>query len=495
MQRYLCTIATFCLLGAAVNASRSIPASTSFQSYRPIGDLRVWTFVAKDSTLGQLFSTVKKESEIDRTDGVEIEEILRLDYNKIGSERKLNVTSNHYVSNDGYYLGDEMEVTVNGQGEELQLKREDGQLKGYFTRAGNKNKSELNFSEKGFAADINFLDLYECFLAMKDIKVGDTIMDSVIVPQTMLVEKVEAIVEYYGLISLYNKVKDSAFVIRFTLPQVMIFYFTPDKRLVKADYLAQQMKAYLDVVRKVPVEALTRPALTFQKFITSMPLYGIYLMFGAVALLFFAGPEIQKKSLYVFVIAGGASFILAAFTQVPLQTYLAEKIYLPKVREGQSPYFWAVIPALPAGIMQELIKLAVLVIIKKFVKNTKQGFLFIGAAVGAGFGIIEASFISSQLPSISVWSINLLERGFLVLFQAASGVLLAAVLSTGEINRKILLLGAVILANSWIRYLPVFVQKNLVDASLLYILLPVVPIILTVYSVYIIRQNNLATHK
>ena len=34
-------------------AERSIKASTSVESFRPVGDLRIWSFFAKQTTFGQ----------------------------------------------------------------------------------------------------------------------------------------------------------------------------------------------------------------------------------------------------------------------------------------------------------------------------------------------------------------------------------------------------------------------------------------------------------
>jgi len=490
MWRYSGLIVLFFLTAVDCLAQRSIPAATDFASYRPVGEIRGWTFVAKDSSIGQLISTVKKEVEIDGIAGVELSQVLQLDYNKIGTDRKLQIRSSHFISEAGHYLGDQMELIVNGQTEKLELAREGDKIKGYFTRSGNKIEQEIKFPEKGFAADLLFLDLYENFLARRALKVGDTIFDSVFVPQTMLVEKVEAFVEHFGLITLYNQVKDSVFVIRFVQPQVMIFYYSPKQRLVKADFLAQQMKVYLDIVRQLPPDALAQRSFSPGRFINLVPHYGVYLLFGAFCLLFLALGEVYRTNLYLWVVAGGASFAVAVFTQVPLQMYLAANVYQIKVAAGRSAYLWGIVPALPAGLIQELIKIGLIFAIFKFVSIGKKNPLLIGGAVGAGFGIVEASYILSHLPDAPLWSANLVERGFLILFQSVSGVMLAAALLFNSRAKKAVLVGAVVLCNSLLRYLPVFVQRNLLEAELLYILIPIIPVLLLLYSVGLIKKSR-----
>ena len=483
-------IFSFLILSSQSFGQRSIPAATDFESYRPLGEIRGWTFISKDSAIGQLLSTVKQKTTIDDRDGIEISQLMRFDYTIIGTDRKMQVKGSHFVSAQGRYLSDNLEINVNSQVEKLELEREGSRIEGFFTRSGSEVEQSLEFPEEGFAADILFLDQYENFLAQRSLAVGDTIRDSVFVPQTMLVEKVEAYVEHFGLISLYNQVKDSAFVIRFTQPQVMIFYFTPARHLVKVEYLAQQMKAYLDIVRRLPPEMVTAPTFSFERLARQLPHYGVFVLIGAVCLILLAGGEVYKNHLYLFLIGGGASFILAVFTQVPLQSYLAENIYSSKVSAGESPLIWASIPALPAGIIQELIKSVLIFSVFKFFRIGKGNPLLVGGAVGAGFGIAEAIYIISHLPDSPIWSAGLAERGFLILFHSVSGVMLASAILFSSAVKKILTLVIVILVNSLFRYAPVFVQRNMLDPELYYIVIPVIPIILLVYCVGLIKKTR-----
>lgn len=486
------TILVFSLLVLAAQSSgqRSIPAAVDFESYRPLGEIRGWTFVSKDSAIGQLLSTVKQKTKIDGRDGIEISQLMRFDYTFIGTDRKMQVKGSHFVNTSGRYLGDKLEINVNGQIENLELERDGSKIEGFFTRSGNEIEQSLEYPEDGFAADILFLDQYENLLAQRSLSVGDTIRDSVFVPQTMLVEKVEAYVEHFGLVSLYNQVKDSAFVIRFNQPQVMIFYFTPARRLVKVEYLAQQMKAYLDIVRRLPPEMVSTPAVSVHRLTQQLPYFGLLVLIGAVSLTLLAGGEVHRNKLYLFLIGGAASFVLAIFTQIPLQAYLASTVYSPKVSGGESPYIWAAIPAFPAGIIQELLKFGLIFSVFKFFRIGKSNPLLIGGAIGAGFGIAEAIYITSHLPVSPIWSTGLAERGVLILFHSTSGVMLASAILYSSPLKKSLTFLIVIVVNSLFRYAPVFVQGEMMDRELYYIMMPVLPIILLVYCVGLIKKTK-----
>ena len=52
-------------MAGAVDAGRAVTGDMLFEAYRPDGELRVWTFVVKDSTIGELRSQVSGRAEID----------------------------------------------------------------------------------------------------------------------------------------------------------------------------------------------------------------------------------------------------------------------------------------------------------------------------------------------------------------------------------------------------------------------------------------------
>lgn len=332
----------------------------------------------------------------------------------------------------------------------------------------------------------------EMLLATRDIKEGESIFDSVFVPQTMYTEMISAFVESFELITLYNNVRDSVFVINFSRPQEMVAYFSADKKLLKAELPNQNTKIYLDMIRIIPRELISAQVFTFDKFIGLLPLYLIYLAVAMIGLAFLTGNLLRWPVLYVAMGLGMLGYVAAVFTQVPLQEYFAKDLYFPKVKSGESAYLWGLIPALPAGVIQETIKLLLIMAGIKYFLLTHKRILIIGAAIGAGFAVLEACYIVSRLPSVEIFSLNLLERSFLILLHIGSGVILAKAINSRSRKEGMFLFIVVVAANSWLRYVPIFVQQGAVNVELLYIIQPLVPIIILLVAISQLKNLNAA---
>ncbi|MEE8404585.1 MAG: hypothetical protein V3S17_04260 [candidate division Zixibacteria bacterium] len=492
MKKLLLSLIILFFLPVEGRSQRVAPASVNITDYRQVGDMRVWTFVVKDSSIGQLISVVKNELEFAGVPALEIQQNLQLDYNKIGTPRKLQIKGSQYITKRGEYLGSNLEIIVNGQSEKIELERDGNFIRGYMTRSGREIDQETELPATMFAADRQFLDQIEMLLAARDIKVGQSIFDSFFVPQTMYIENISAFVESFDLITLYNEVRDSLFVIQFSRPQEMVVYFSADKRLLKAELPNQNTKIYLDIIRMIPRELLNQPSFTFDKFMGLLPLYFIYLVVAMLGLLFLTGNALRWPGLYVAMALGLLGFIAAIFTQVPLQEYFAKDYFFPKVKSGESVYLWGLVPALPAGMIQETIKLLLIMAGIKYFLLTHRRILISGAAIGAGFAVLEACYIASKLPAVEIFSLNLLEKSFLILLHIGSGVILAKAINSKSAKEGLLLFMAVVAANSWLRYLPIFVQQGVVKVELIYMIQPLVPIIILLVAISQLKKLNAA---
>ena len=490
MKKLLLLLIFLFFLPVEGKSQRVAPATANITDYRQVGEMRVWTFIIKDSAIGQLFSIVKDELNFAGVPALEIQQDLKLDYNKIGTPRKLQIKGSQYITKRGEYLGSNLEIIVNGQSEKIELERDGNFIRGYMTRSGQKIDQETELPATIFAADRQFLDQIEMLLATRDIKVGESIYDSFFVPQTMFIEKISAFVESFDFITLYNEVRDSVFVIQFSRPQEMVVYFSADKRLLKAELPNQDTKIYLDIIRTIPRELLTQPAFTFDKFMGLLPLYLIYLLVAMLGLAFLTGSALRWPGLYVAMGLGLLGYIAAIFTQVPLQDYFANDYFFPKVQSGESIYLWGLVPALPAGIIQETIKLLLIMAAIKYFLLTHRRILISGAAIGAGFAILEACYIASKLPAVEIFSLNLLEKSFLILLHIGSGVILAKAINSKSGKEGLLLFMVVVAANSWLRYLPIFVQQGAVKIELLYMIQPLVPVIILLVAISQLKKLN-----
>jgi hypothetical protein len=448
---------------------RSVARSSSFTAYRSMGEYRLWTFISRDSVVGTLVSTVSENTDMGGTPGIVINEKLSYDYHKIGSALSIELQSKHVVSPQGYYLGDDMNLTVNDQTSRVFLNREGSEISGYFTRGSEKIPQSVPFPQTGFAWDANLVDQLELFLAMRDLKVGDTITDSILEPQAMIISPVRMIVERFGNIRLYNQVFDSAFVIHVVEPQESRAYFTPDKRLAKVEIPGTSTKIYLDAVRKASASSVAKPsaAITLGRILQAIPSFIIYLIFAALSVFLFVAKGFKKHSAYLAFAAGCVLFWTIPFIQVPVQQLLMKSVVFPEVTGGGSIFVWSILPSLLTAVMQVVVLLFGLIGVAWWRSAKTSDLAVIGAFCGAGFGLLEGSYVSLISSAAPVASLALLERAFMILFHATAGVLIGVAYMRG-LRSAMAAAGLMIMANFVFRYSPIFVQQKIVSVQVMY---------------------------
>lgn len=501
MKKIISIIFLLLITISVSHAERSIQGFTSFDEYRQLGEYRYWTFVAKDSVIGSLLSSVTEEITINDISGYVIEQRLKLDYSKISTDLIFDIINSHYVANDGMYLGDKMKISINDETEEAELKRDGSELSGYMTRGGNELDQKVDLGEIKYTFENNYIDDLELFLASRDITIGTQIDDTIFMAQSMIKSQIYGIVEDFRNIRLYNEVFDSAFVIEFTYPTMMTVYFTPDKRLVKLEIPSQELKIYQDAVvnplkAKLPVEksasqsqnqpiqkALEKPILPI------VVLALLYIIVGVIITLFFVGAFYKDTTLNGFVLVGAGIFIIIPFTQIPLQEYLFIEYFVPHViKAGESALVWGFFPASTAGFIQEIIKLLAILLVVNTLKLKKNQFLSIGAVIGLGFGLSEAIFLTYGAPSVQYFGFHLVERIFMLVFHVSAGMYLGFAVQEGK-SKIIWCLLLTIVINSLFRYLPILVQNKTLTPQLLGILLAFIAILFVVYVLFITKRK------
>jgi hypothetical protein len=456
---------------------RHVAATPSVTDFRSVGETRLWTFFARQqrTSFGQLVSVVKEQTEIDGRAAVVLTQKLDIDYSKIGTDRKVAVSGETRLSLDGFYLGTKYTIGTGDSAESIEVGYGENGVSGFYTRAGNQIEVNVPLGRDFFAWDHNFADEMEIWLARQELNVGDSLRDSIYVPQTMLTTRLRGYVKWFMWREIYQGKFDSVYVISITEPQVYQAFFTPDKRLVRLDLADENIRMYQDLVRKPRIEAGEQAAGTVQSAFSPrlvlfrLPHYVAYLVVGLGTVLFLSRAGFKWIDSYLALAAGAVGFALILVTQLPLQKLIVSALVAPRVTEGGSLYGWGLLPPLVAGVFQELIQLGVLWAILFWRRPKGYRFATIGGFLGAGFGIVEAGYIlgASVLPLFG-W--HLLERSFVIVFHVAAGALLGHAVARGK-SALMVVLPLLILANSAIRYLPVFVQQGDFDLGLMHFVL------------------------
>ncbi|MCH7948593.1 MAG: hypothetical protein IIC66_12435 [candidate division Zixibacteria bacterium] len=78
----------------------------------------------------------------------------------------------------------------------------------------------------------------------------------------------------------------------------------------------------------------------------------------------------------------------------------------------------------------------------------------------------------------------------MILLHIGSGVILAKAINSKSGKEGLLLFMVVVAANSWLRYLPIFVQQGAVKVELIYMIQPLVPIIILLVAISQLKKLN-----
>lgn len=465
MNRKILVLLVVILLNLAGLTSAVEPV-TSINQYRAEDSKRTYLFLTNDQQFGILESVFEGEAEFEGIEAFKFEEKLSFDYAVLGNEMKIAIINRHYVNQDGSYLGTELNAAIDTNFQNLHLKQVDGTVVGFFTNNDIKQEMNIEIPPHYFSIDNNMIDQLESWLAFRGVNVGDTIIDTVFVPQITQQTVFRGVVDDYVGIK-YGALYDSAYLINFSDPAIQKVYFTKDYKVIRVDLETQNISVILS---EDPMEKFAPPVATFgfSDFIARIPYYLIYLLIGGIFAILFDRKQFKNPDIYIALILGGTIYTLIGATQVPLQKWFATAYLIPGLKEGGSLYKLGIFNALITGVIQEALKIVLLAVIFFVRKPTLKPMTAIGLFCGLGFGIYEACSLTGaamQSGAMSIFSWGMFERFFSILFHAATGALLGYSLVRG-LKFVIIFWPVAVIVHSFMNYMIVFLHRNVIDISM-----------------------------
>lgn len=480
MKNLTITLLIATLLAGAAQAQRSVPGRESLSDFRPLGEYRLWTFIQRDSVLGTVTSTVDRETEIDGIEGWVLTERLELDFTKTDGENRFEIQGEHYVAEDGRYLGDDLRLNINDQLGAIELERDDDVIEGQVSRGERSQDVSVPVSPGRFAFDPYMADQLEIFFALRGLTVGEVIEDSVFVPRDLMTVPIRAQVGEFSWVQLYKGVFDSVVTVYLEQPVPAELSINRNLHLRKINYRMQDMRVYLDIVRQQPRSPA--PSLSFGLILRMIPKYVAFAIIGLIGLFLYAGSAIRRGKLWIALLLGGVAFLVVALVQLPLQNYIFATLYRPRLEAGSLALPWALLAVLPAGLIQEGLKLLGIYAVDRMRRITAYQGMAVGAAVGAGLGIVEACYLDTVVADTALFTWAFLQRVILILFHATTGALIGRAFLVGR-NLLWGVVGLTVLLNMVLRLFPVMVQAQWMDAGLVNIAGGFLVVILMLWAV------------
>jgi hypothetical protein len=460
---------------------------------RPQGSKRIYEFYIRDQKFGRLESEARGKTSFEGNSGYKFDEKLELDFTPFGNQYKMKVKREHYIRDDGFYLGDRMDIAVNEEAQEIKLLLKNNTLGGFLERNGVRESINMPLESDIFCADNYMIDQYELFLAQKKLAVGDSIMDTIFIPQAMIKAPVKIIIESF-LPTRFGNLADSTFVCHFIEPSDQIAYVTKDKKIVRINQPSQGISA---VLIEDPLAKFKMPSksLTLGGIVKRTPLYILYLAFGILLSSPFLWRHYRNYGIYAAIILAAAAHNLLKITHIPLQEWYTTAVIIPGMKAGGSIYAYAIVSALFVGIIQEIVKFIPIILLYNFARKSSRWIMIIGLSCGLGFGVYDAGALTGaayEAGTMKILSWPIFERLIWILFHITAGALIGFGLSKGIKSLTASLVGAMAI-HALASFLIVFVQKRLVDFAVFEIIQALI-VLLFLMAVYLfIRKSGLSS--
>lgn len=458
-------------------AERSIKASTSVESFRPVGDLRIWRFFAKQTTFGQLTSTVTGRRDAGGQPALTVKESLQIDFAKIGGEAQEIVSGETYVTSTGSFAGCDLKVGPPETAERLMMTPSDGELTGFYTRGGEKNEISQPWGKESFFWDAHLVDQLEVFLAMHDLAIGTIISDSIFLPQSLMRTRIAGKVVYFMWQEIYKGKIDSVFVIRLTEPSAYQLYFTPDKKLVRVDMVEQGLRVYQDLVRQTGVGTTSEPVtpgrapFSLRALVFKLPHYFAFVVIAGLSILLLAARAFRWPESYLSMCAGIVLYVMMSLAINPMLIWMAQHWVNLQSTSGGSLYLAGTVLPLLTGLIQAGLMYSGIFFAGRLSGVRPYQWCGLGAFLGAAFGLAESIHVSGwQIQILFDWA--LLERSIMIVMYAASGALIGRFMNEERVYLVWGIVGAT-LVNGTIRFLPLLVQTRKIGIEAVHLVMAI----------------------
>ncbi len=419
-------------------AERSVAASPSVESFRPVGDSRGWWFFSRQTTFGDFTSIVTGRKDAGELSGLVLKELLQVDFKKIGQENRQYVSGESYVSQRGFFAGCDYQIGPPDTSEQLSLTSEPTRLTGFYTNLGARADVDLPWKAAPFFWDAFMVDQLEIYLAMHDLKIGAILDDSALCPQSLVFSHIRGQVTSFMWQEIYKGKLDSVFVIQLTEPGRCQLFFTPDKRLVKVDFQDMDIRVYQNAVRQVSQSASAEAnkanpstsrstEFSVRALILKLPHYVAFLVITGVMLLLFAAKAFKWRDSYLALGSGIVVYLVMPLVVYPLLLVLARDWLGMGSATASGFYVRGAVFSFVSGLIPAALILAAIMSLQRMTKLPSYKIAGIGAFVGAGFALAEAAYVSGMEITI-LFSRPLLERAGFIALGVATGALIGRLL-------------------------------------------------------------------
>jgi hypothetical protein len=339
-----------------------------------------------------------------------------------------------------------------------------------------------------YLCDENFISQWQMVFYGLDLVPGDTHDVNIVIPRSIRRVPTELVVAGMEPVEIGDETFDCTVV---NVGEINHrFFIGPNGRMIRA--IEPRQGLVIDLISSEV--GAPEPQPKGSEFFNTLPrrilIWAVYLVWGVIVLSAFARAGFRRAEFWILLAVGGVVYVLVPLLQVPVLREAAKTIFRSIGTGGTAMYIGALMTALVSGAFQETLKLAPIWFNWSRLEskpNLKQMTL-LGAAVGAGFGVVEACWMTGgpfSTGHISLLSLVVWERLMTILFHTGTGILL----SYGIGRRQVWQYWLVAIILHLIAALPiVFMRMGYVDAVISEALLTVIYLAVIAYSVTLLKR-------
>gem|GEM_PF-4421027 len=389
---------------------------------------------------------------------------VNLDMTSVGHDFKTERTCSLFCSAAGLPLRYAANYRINESTYSIDAVIQQGIFRGSSEGIGLDSTFEISIPPGTYLCDNDFIAQWQMVFADLDLQPGDTHTVDILIPEDIKRVPIDLVVIGTEPVAVG---KESVLCSVVKAERINYrFYVGPDRKLRRVVEPRQGLVIDLMPSGESDTETSAQGGTFWQTFPRRALIWAVYAVWGMIFLAFFGKHRVSRLDLWAVLAVAGAAFGLVFAVQAPVQREIAKTVFTAIGSKGAGIYIGAFITALVSGTFQEALKLApVWLNWYRFEhKPNLRLMIALGAAAGAGFGVVEACWLTGGayaaghvgLVSPVIW-----ERLVTIFFHVGTGALLGYGVGRRQLWQYWLLAAAL---HTFANFTVVFLRQGFIDA-------------------------------
>ncbi len=412
---------------------------------------------------------------------------VNLDMSALGQSFKADLACSLYCDITGAPMRYISEYVMNGKRSTLRADIVNNMFMGRGSGPGLDTTFSFNIPPGTRLADNNFIAQWEIAFYNVNMTVGSEQTIDILVPQ--LIRRIPMKVKITGR----EKIQFGGQAVECTVASIDViknlFYIADDGKLLRVVDTRQNL--VIDLLAEGEKSEDTGIKSSFwSTFYRRVMIWAFYAAIAFLCVLLFSRGNLSRADYWLLFVMSGITFALVVYVQAPIQQKFSGAVFRSLGSAGSGTYFAAFVIAAISGFFQEGFK-TLLIWFRWNQKDDRpnlRSMVALGAMVGAGFGLVEACWLTGGLfasGALGLVSLAVWERLITIMFHTSMGVLIAYGVGRRE-PWQFLTIAAVLhtLGNFSI----IFVRHGFVDAFIFEALLTVYDLALFTVALVILYR-------